>query len=179
MKYVALLRGVNVGGHSIIKMSELKSAVEKAGFTNVQTYIQSGNVVFESDEKNATKIVVRLEDVLKEAFKLDMRLALRTYAQLKKVVDEVPGDWETSKDLRCYIAFTREPTLVQDVIRDIELKDGIDFIKPGDGVVYMSSLLSGLTRSRINKIISKPIYKDITIRNFNTVQKLLALMEKK
>jgi uncharacterized protein (DUF1697 family) len=177
MRYVALLRGINVGGNSIIKMVDLKSAVEKSGFKNVKTFIQSGNVIFESDEKNPSDITDRLEDTLLKTFQINSQVILRSHAQLKKVVAEVPSDWGKRNDLRRYIAFIREPTTARDVMGEVELKEGVDFVKPGEGVIYLSTLLSGLTRSRFTKLISKKVYRDITIRNYTTVQKLLALME--
>ncbi len=177
MKYVALLRGTNVGGNRIIKMTALKEAVEKCGFTNVSTYIQSGNVIFESDDKSVDTIAAKLEDSLFKHFKYDSSIIVRTHQQFKKVVSEIPIEWKTRNDLRCYLAFIKEPVTAQDVIREIKLKDGIDFVKTGPGVVYLSTLLSGLTKSGFTKLVGKKVYKDITIRNYNTAQKLLALME--
>jgi uncharacterized protein (DUF1697 family) len=65
----------------------------------------------------------------------------------------------------------------EDVIREVELKEGVDSVKAGDGAVYMSTLLSGLTKSGFTRLIAKKIYKDITMRNFNTCQKILTLMQ--
>jgi uncharacterized protein (DUF1697 family) len=177
MKYVALLRGINVGGNNIIKMTDLKKAVEELGFKNVQTFIQSGNVIFESDNKNRREITAKLEASLQNIFAYDSRVVVRDYEQFKKIISEIPADWEKRRDLRCYIAFIREPKSSQDVAKEINLKEGIDFIKQGQGIVYMSTLLSGITRSSLTKLVSKEIYKDITIRNYNTVRKLMALME--
>ncbi len=177
MKYLALLRGINVGGNRIIKMTALKEAVEKGGFTNVRTYIQSGNVIFEADEDKTAAIAAKLEDSLFKYFKYDSSIIVRTHQQFKKVIAEIPMEWETRNDLRCYLAFIKEPVTAQDVIREIKLKEGIDSVKAGAGVVYMSTLLSGLTKSGFTKLIGTKVYQDITIRNYNTAQKLLALME--
>ncbi len=177
MKYVALLRGVNVGGNAIIKMADLKLSVERMGFTNVRTYIQSGNVIFESEEKNTANITNKLEGSLRENFQVDTRVVVRSLPQLKKMVSEAPDQWNTGNNLRCYVAFIREPVAVKDAIREFELRDGVDSIQPGEGVIYMSTLLSGLTKSKLTKIIAKKVYQDITIRNYNTVRKLLSLME--
>jgi uncharacterized protein (DUF1697 family) len=177
MKYIALLRGINVGGSGIIKMADLKKAVEKSGFTNVRTYIQSGNIIFESDETGEDRIAFRLEDVLSKNFNISSRVIIRTGEQLKKILLEVPADWKTRNDLRCYIGFIRGPLSAQDVIREVELKEGVDFVKAGDGVVYMSTVLSGITKSGLTKLIAKKVYKEITIRNYTTAQKLLSLMQ--
>jgi uncharacterized protein (DUF1697 family) len=177
MKYIALLRGINVGGNAIIKMADLKKEVEVSGFTHVSTYIQSGNIVFESDLKEIDKIIARLEEALLKKFQFNSGIVVKTHEQMKKIISEVPADWKKQDDLRCYLAFVREPVSAQDVIREIKLKEGVDFAKAGDGVVYMSTLLSGLTKSGFTKLVGTKIYKDITIRNYNTVQKLFAMMQ--
>ena len=177
MKYLALLRGVNVGGNSIVKMSDLQKAVTTAGFSNVKTYINSGNVIFESEQTDAEKITRTLENILRKTFNVDSRVVLLTAGQLKKVVDEAPDDWKIPGDLRCYVAFLFRQVTPAAVIREIKLKEGVDFVNAGQGVVYMTTLLSGITKSGFTKIIGKPVYKEITMRNFNTVKKLLELME--
>jgi len=115
--------------------------------------------------------------MLSRTFNIDLRAFVITLEQFKKVVSDIPADWNKRSDLRRYIAFIREPATVPDVISQIELKEGVDSIKAGKGVVYMSTLLSGLTKSRFTRLITKKFYQDITIRNYTTVQKLLALTE--
>jgi uncharacterized protein (DUF1697 family) len=177
MKFVVLLRGINVGGKNIIKMTDLKKAVENAGFANVSTYIQSGNIIFESDENNISKIVEKLETSFFKDFVYNSLIIVKSYEQLKIIVSEVPSDWEKRNDLECYIAFIRGSISTREIMREIELKEDIDFIEAGEDVLYMSTLLNGLTRSRFTKLVTKKIYKDITIRNYNTARKLLDLME--
>ncbi len=177
MKYIALLRGINVGGKSIIKMADLKKTTEQCGFTNVRTYIQSGNIIFESDELVTGKVKEKLEGSLSKNLKFDSGIIVLTSEQLGKIVSEVPSDWNNRHDLRCYIAFIREPVTAQEVMRETKPKEGVDFIKTGEGVLYMSTLLSGLTKSGFTKLITTKVYKDITIRSYATAQKLLALMK--
>ncbi len=177
MKYITLLRGINVGGKMIIKMSDLKTTVENYGFTNVSTYIQSGNVIFEFKETDTRKIAMKLEQGLGESMKFNLTVIVKSYPQFQKIISEVPTEWKKRKDMRCYIAFVREPLTAEDVIHEVELKEGVDSLKAGEGAVYMSTLLSGLTKSGFTKLIAKKIYKDITMRNFNTCKKILDLME--
>ena len=136
-----------------------------------------GDDIFETEEKDTAKIAARLENTLLKTYKIESWAIIISFAQLKKVVSEIPGDWESRNDLRRYIAFIREPTTPDEVAREIKPKEGVDFLKPGAGVLYMSTLLSGLTKSGFTKIIVKKVYRDITIRNYTTVQKLLALIE--
>jgi uncharacterized protein (DUF1697 family) len=177
MKYCAFLRGINVGGKNIIKMTDLKNAFEKCGFLNVRTFIQSGNVIFESGEKNPGDILTRLEGCLLTHFSYNSTIIIKNYEQLKKIIAEVPADWDKRSDLRCYIAFIREQTSTQDILGGIKVKQGVDFLEAGEGVLYMATLLSGLTKSGFTKLVSLPSYKDISIRNYNTTRKILELMK--
>ena len=172
-----MLRGINVGGNAIIKMADLKGAIEKCGFTDVRTFIQSGNVIVESEDEDNNKIAKQFEQCLEQKFRIAAAAVIKTQDQFKKIVSQAPAGWNTREDLRKYIAFVKDPKTARDVMRDIEPKDGVDFAVAGDGVVYMSTLLSGLTKSGFTKLIGKPVYKVLTIRNFNTVQRLLDLME--
>ena len=158
-------------------MADLKVAVQKCGFTDVGTFIQSGNVIFGSTEKDAEKIAAKIEDTVLKTFNVTSRVVVRSYTQIKKVLDGVPGEWKKENDLRCYLAFVKEPVTAQDVLQEVTLKEGIDSVKVGEGVLYMSTKLEGLTKSGFTKLASKKIYKDLTIRNYTTIKKLLALIE--
>jgi uncharacterized protein (DUF1697 family) len=175
MKYVALLRGINVGGNSIIKMADLKKAFEDCGFTNVSTYIASGNVLFESDQSNEA-IAEKLEGQLSKTFNLPLRIVVLSYPEFKKAVTDAPDEWKTKDDIRKDMTFIRKPVTAESIAPKIELKEGIDFLKVGKGILYMSTLHSGITKSRFSRIAGKPFYKDITIRSYTTTIKLLAKM---
>ncbi len=179
-RFVALLRGINVGGNNIIKMSDLKAAFEKAGFTNVATYINSGNVLFESPETNQEELTTHIEKFLLKATKLPLRVVIRSHEQMKYTLANVATEWQNPKDFRCYLAFVKEPLTAAHVLKEIEqfkLKYEVDSVKTGPGVVYMITKMDGLTKSRFNKIAGTKIYNEITIRNYNTARKLLELME--
>lgn len=176
--YVALLRGINVGGNSLVKMVDLKAIFEKLGFTTVSTYINSGNVLFSSNETNKTKLTTTIEKALVKELHMELRVVVHSQSELKNVVDDIPKDW-TTKDFRCYIAFLKEPTTPSDVLKELQLKEDIDFAKAGKYAVIMGTRMSGLTKSGISKLIGTKIYKEMTMRNYNTTSKLLALMEKK
>lgn len=176
MKYVALIRGINVGGKSVVKMADLKKVFEKLGFTNVVTYINSGNVIFEtkeSDSKNLSKVI---EQNLTKYFKFDLRIVLVSEKELNSVIKSVPLEWKKRNDLRCYVAFVRKPITPKEVLEVIEPKEEVDSVKLGEGVIYLTTKLEGITKSGFTKLIKTKIYKDITIRNYNTVQKLQGLI---
>jgi len=178
MKYVALLRGINVGGRNIIKMATLKVCLDRHGFRNVTTFIQSGNVIFESDERNVGRLTTQIEGLLSKMFDYDSRVVLRSHAQLKAVVAGAPAAWKTRTDLRCNIAFLRAPVTARHALAQVDVEPHVDSIKEGKGVLYLSTLLSGLKKSRFTKVIGKSVYQHMTIRNYNTCQRLLGLMER-
>lgn len=177
IRYVALLRGINVGGNNIIKMSELKDVLTKNGFSDVTTYIQSGNVIFSSDERNSVKLTEQLELILSKAFHYTSKVILVSDEQLKEVLADVPAEWKKQNDLRCYISFMKDSVVGKDVINEVPLNAEVDSLKAGKHVLYMTTKMSGLTKSGFTKLIGKKIYQEITIRNYNTSRKLLELME--
>jgi len=177
MKYAALLRGINVGGNSMVKMSELKECFEKNGFENVATYINSGNVIFDSEKTDPKSLTKEIEEILSKRFGFDLRIVLRNHSQIQKVIESVPGDWNTRTDLRYYIAFIKEPVTVDVAFAEVEPREGVDFIEKGPGVIYMATLWIDAAKSGITKLIGKKIYKEMTIRNYNTTKKILSLME--
>jgi uncharacterized protein (DUF1697 family) len=178
MKYVALLRGINVGGRNIIKMAALKLCLEQDGLRNVATLIQSGNVIFESDERNAGQLTKQIERALSKRFDHDARVVLRSHAQLGAVVAGAPSGWRTRTDLRRNIAFLRAPVTARHAFAQVDAEPRVDSVQAGRGVLYLSTLLSGSKKSRFPKLIGKSVYRHMTIRNYNTCQKLLALMQR-
>ncbi len=176
MKYVALLRGINVGGQNLIKMAALKSCLEQQGFAGVKTLIASGNVVFETPEREAPKLRNQIETALSKTFGYDCRIVLRSASQLGRTLADAPKEWNKRKDLRCNIVFLREPLTADEASTHFKLAPGIDFMKAGRGVLYCSTLLSGVKQSRFTRIIGTPIYRQMTIRNYNTSRKIYALM---
>jgi len=176
MKYIALLRGINVGGNNVIKITDLKQSFEDKGFTEVTTYIQSGNVIFASSEKDTYALEKTIEQFLSQRFTYKSKVMVRSYPQMQKILESVPQTWNSGQDLRCYIAFVKAPTTAQEVMKETPIKEDIDFLKAGPGVVYMSTLLKGVAQSGINRLAGKKIYQEITIRNYATTQKLGELL---
>jgi uncharacterized protein (DUF1697 family) len=179
MTYVALLRGVNVGGKGIMKMAQLRECLERAGLTGVATYIQSGNIIFDSDHRTASALTAGIERAISTAFGYEAAAVVRSHAEFKRVLAEVPSNWPRGNHLRRYVAFLRASLTAKQAMREIEVREGIDTVSTGKGVLYMSTLLSGLTRSRLTKLVSKPIYQDMTVRNYSTCLKIVELIERR
>jgi uncharacterized protein (DUF1697 family) len=177
MKYVALLRGINVGGRKPIKMGALKDCLEREGFESVATYIQSGNVIFEAGKKGDAQLTGPIERALSASFGFEVPVVLQSASQLKAVVDGAPANWSRRSDLRRNIAFLKRPLTSKQALKDVEVKEGVDVVTPGKGVLYMSTVMTSLGSSRLTKLVTKKIYRQMTIRSYNTCQKVLALME--
>ncbi len=175
-RYVALLRGINVGGKNLIKMTDLAACFEAGGFTNVRTFIASGNVVF--DARKPAKLVTQLEQLLAARFDYAASVAVRSVDQMRAIVDGAPkGFGKQPAKYRYDVLFLKPPLSSKAALPLVPVKDGVDTADAGEGVVYCSRLIARATQSAISKIAATPIYKSLTIRNWNTTTKLLALME--
>lgn len=175
---LALLRGINVGGRNIIKMTDLKACFEAAGCTDVLTYIQSGNVIFRSAVGDPAELEGILEGALSDRFAYASRVVTRTRAQLAQAVAGAPPGFGAEPDTYRYdVIFLKSPKTAEEAMRSVSLKEGVDRADAGEGVLYFSRLASRAAQSRLTRLISLPIYQYMTIRNWNTTTKLLALMD--
>jgi uncharacterized protein (DUF1697 family) len=172
-RYVSFLRGTNVGGRSI-KMTDLKSCYEKAGFSQVSTLLQSGNVIFTSNESSSAVIGARLEQAVGAHFNYPAKILVLQQSELGPLLDAYPFD-SSDKNYQHYILFVR-PGLVDDLVgRYVTLDPSIEQVAPGNGVVYWQVLKGWTLKSPFAKVLTKPQFKDFhTSRNINTVRKLIS-----
>jgi uncharacterized protein (DUF1697 family) len=180
MRYAVLLRGINVGGKNIVAMAGLRTSLEEMGFSNVSTYIASGNVILESG-KSADEIKVQLEKALPERFELDgdlIKVLVLTRTQLQAIVDNKPEGFGERPEKYHSDALFLMGIDSASVIPLLNPREGVDKVWPGDGVIYSQRLSSQRTKSRLNTIMALPAYKSMTIRNWNTTTKLLELLNR-
>jgi uncharacterized protein (DUF1697 family) len=176
-RYVALLRGINVGGKNLIRMPALKACFEEQGFADVATYIQSGNVLF-SASGPSRDLTERIEKILAATFDYPASLVLKSRDEMRDVVEERPrGFGARPQEYRYDVAFLKEPLAAEQALSSVLLKEGVDEAWAGRGVLYLSRLDARAAESRINRIAGAPAYRSMTIRNWNTTTKLLALLE--
>ena len=178
--HVVLIRGINVGGKNKVPMAGLKKCLEQLGFSNVSTYIASGNVILESD-KGADEIGTQIEMALPESFKLDdelVRVLVLTRDRLQAVIDNKPeGFGEQPEKYHSDAIFLIGIDSAQ-VMPLFKPREGVDRVWPGEGVIYSQRLSSQRTKSRLNRIMATSEYKFMTIRNWNTTTKLLEITER-
>jgi uncharacterized protein (DUF1697 family) len=173
-RYVALLRGVNVGGITI-KSAELGELFRSLGFDAVRTVLASGNVVFETDETDASGLKRHIERALRERFGYDAWIVLVTGEKLAEIVDAFPFDAER-EGWHPYVLFASDPEhLAELVAMAPELDPTEELIAGGDGVLYWQlNIAVGSTNTKLAKLGAKPRFKPTTTnRNLRTLRKLL------
>ncbi len=176
-KYLALLRGINVGGNNIIRMADLISCFEEMGLKDVSTYIQSGNVIFRSGAKNKAGLTKEIEERLSGRFNYQSRVAVFSHQQLKDIVGEAPPDFGMESEKYKYdVLFLIEPLTAKELMKKVNPRVEVDRVYAGESALYFSRLISEASHSRLTKIITIPEYKSITIRNWNTATRLLEMM---
>jgi len=178
--YLILVRGINVGGRNRVPMAGLRECLEELGFSNVSTYIASGNVFVDS-AKRADAIRAQIETTLPETFNLDdelIRVLVLTRTQLHAIINRKPEGFGEEPDKYHSDAIFLMGINSAQALSVFDPRDGVDTIWPGDGVIYSQRLSSQRTRSRLSKIMGTPAYKSMTIRSWRTTTKLLELLRR-
>jgi len=175
MIYVAWLRGINVGGKAPVAMPVLKSCFENLGFTKVKTYINSGNIVFESDKKDTRKLEAVIEKALIKQFKFDIKVVVRSLPEIETLLGKIPEDWFT-KAKRCNVIFLKHHVDSPKILDELETKPKIEGVSYVPGTVLWWADWDELKKSNMIKLSSKPVYQDMTARSPSTVRKIHELM---
>lgn len=176
-RYVALLRGINVGGRNPVPMADLRAELSAAGYDEVRTYIQSGNVVFATDAPAST-IEADVEAALVRRFGFPIAVVVRSHRRLRSVVEKAPDGFGAQPDrYHSDVVFLKGSLTPRRAMQVVELRDGVDRAWPGSGVVYFERLSARRTQSRMSRIMGTPEYRQMTIRNWATTTRLLAMLE--
>lgn len=176
-RYVALLRGINVGGRNLVPMADLRAAFEDAGYGAVRTYIQSGNVLFETDAPART-LEPEIEAVLEERFGIPIVVLVRSHRRLRDVVRRAPdGFGEKPDEYHSDVLFLKAPLTAAQAMSVVQVREGVDQAWPGNGVLYFARLSARRAQSKLSKIVGTPEYQLMTIRSWATTTKLLELLE--
>jgi uncharacterized protein (DUF1697 family) len=176
--YLALLRGINVGGNNLIKMEALRECFERNGFSGASTYIQSGNVFFRSGARDLKRLTRRVERMLSEEFSYEARAVVLSDESLRGIVERAPKGFGDQPDTYlCDVIFLMPPLDAAQAMNHIEEREGIDRAWPGDGVVYYQRLKARASGSRLSKFAGSPTYAEVTVRSWSTTSKLLAKLD--
>ncbi|WP_339663460.1 DUF1697 domain-containing protein [uncultured Polaribacter sp.] len=170
-KYIVLLRGINVSGKNRIPMADLRDLLDDLGFKNVQTFIQSGNIILESDE-GKSGICTKIKAGIQDKFGYDVPVMARTIPEWKKAIENYPFPLENEK----IVAFVFLNRKIYESKIDVKgINDDAYFIDNDMIYIYCPS---GFGKTKLsNKLFEKKLQVTATTRNYNTTVKLLELAE--
>lgn len=171
MKYVALLRGINVGKERRIDMKKLKILFESLGYSNVSTYINSGNVIFDSINKKQD-IRKKLEIKLKNEFGFEIPTIIKTTKEIKKISNAIPRTWQNNKVERSDVAYLFPEIDSRKTINELPIKKEFINIIYTKGAIFWNVNRKNYNKSHLNKIINNKLYQKMTVRNVNTTRYL-------
>jgi uncharacterized protein (DUF1697 family) len=174
--YIALLKGINVGGHKKVPMAELRELLTKTGFENVQTYIQSGNVILQSNTSDIYKIESDIEKSIEDYFGFEVSVLVKARQDLQRIFDNSPFT-EEKKKASYFMMLHDCPS--DDLVKEASEKvyEGEEYNIVNDCIYY--NYENGLGKAKFNVNFFERKFKTFaTARNYNTMVKLLALSSK-
>ncbi len=174
VKYIAFLRSINVGGKNIIRMEELRKIFASLGFSDVKTYIQSGNIIFKGSEKKVNDIKEKIESGLERHFGHHVDAMVRKFDELQNMVKKSPfNKLIVDQDTKFYVCFFREETDRLPELPLIKPKEGLNLIKSGKKEAWVISYRTGKMFGFPNNFIEKEFGVVSTARNWNTIVKMV------
>jgi uncharacterized protein (DUF1697 family) len=157
-------------------MADLRTSFGQIGFTRVETYIQSGNVLFCAKKMSKARLTRMIEQALSAAFNYESRVVVVSASELQQVVAQAPKGFGKEPDRYRYdVLFVREPLAASDALEQVPRNPEVDMAWAGDYAVYFQRLIAQATRSHLNKLVQRAVYKQITIRNWRTTTTLLEM----
>lgn len=178
-KYIAFLRGVNVSGKNKVSMTILKEVFEDNGFYEVTTYINSGNVLFSSNVQDIMELKKKSETIIADTFQLDIPVHVVTVRELRDTLKYAPEWWgDTNKEIIHYAIFLIPPISIEEVFNAVGgIKIEYEKISHYGNVIFWSAPRITFNKAKWSKIASSSVNNNVTIRNANTVNKMIQLAE--
>ena len=177
-RYVALLRGINISGKNKIPMAELKKGFEKLAFEEVKSYLNSGNVIFSSDEDDTEKLTKQIQGMIKDQFDLDIPVFVISRETLEDILQNAPDWWgNDNKEIYDNLIFIMPPAKFSDVYSEIgEPKKELEKIEGYKDVIFWSFSRKDYQKTNWwSKTASANIGAKLTIRTANTVRKIVKM----
>lgn len=176
MIYVALLRGINVGGNNKVSMQELRHMFESIGMSHVSTYINSGNVIFHHGAMSEPELAGKLEKEIHKVFGFPVNVLVVSKPSLLAIAKELPDEWVNDDSMKCDVLFLWHGVNTPEIMDQLTLKPEIDHVKYVHGALLWAAERKNVTKSGMMKIAGTPLYKQMTVRNCNTLRKLVTLV---
>jgi uncharacterized protein (DUF1697 family) len=171
MKYVALLRGINVGGNKKVEMKRLKALFESLGYANVSTYINSGNIIFHSSG-NKESVRREMEKSMKREFGFEIQTLIKTEKEMQKIAAAIPAGWYNNVEQRTDVAYLFADADTRKIIDELPIRKEFVDIKYVRGALIWNVKRKDYNKSHLNKIIGHKLYQSMTVRNVNTARHL-------
>lgn len=175
--YVALLRGINVGGKAKVEMARLRKTFEDLGCSNVSTYINSGNVIF-TDSRTEPELVKLIEAAIKAEFGLSVPVIVRSQGEIETLLQKVSKDWVNNAEQKTDVLFLWAEIDKPSVVEGIDYKPEVEHVLYVPGAVVWNVDRAHIKPGSGVKLIGTELYRKMTARNINTVRKLAELMKK-
>jgi uncharacterized protein (DUF1697 family) len=174
--YVALLRGVNVGGNNLIPMSELDECFRALGYRDVGSYINTGNVIFRAPPTDARELAATIEETLGGRFPQRIRTLIRDLDQMHALVEEIDRTWPSPADEKRNVIFLAPEIDSDSVLDGLHPKPDMEVVRYLPGTLLWSAKKQYLTRSQMLKLNRLPIYQGMTVRSPGTTRRIYELM---
>jgi len=172
-KYVALLRGINVGGNKKVLMSDLKIALEKINLKNIKTILASGNIIFESENKNIDELQNDIAAAIEKAFGFPVPVLLRTFQDIDNIIEFDPFKGiKVTPQTRLYVTFLTEFPINKSAVKYISPDKSFKIISTYDKTIFSVLDLSVSNTPEAMDTIEKKYSKNVTTRNWNTITKI-------
>ncbi|CAM4451120.1 uncharacterized protein (DUF1697 family) [Paenibacillus endophyticus] len=177
MVYVALLRGINVGGNNKIDMKLLKGTFEEVGLQKVVTYINTGNIIFTDNTRTAEQLSALLEEAILRDFSLSIKVMIRSLEDIKTIMDALPIEWANNPSMKSDVLYLWDDVNEESVLEKLIIKPEVDRVIYVNGAILWSYDRENAGKSGMNKIIGTKLYQRVTVRNVNTARKIHELMK--
>lgn len=171
MRYIALLRGINVGGHHKVEMKRLKALMESMGYCNVATYLNSGNVLFETND-DRRQIQETVPKALEVEFGFEIATIIKSAEEMKRIASAIPIEWENNQEQKTDVAYLFPEIDYEGIVDELPLKIEFADMLYVSGAVVWRIFRHNYNKSQLNKIVGQKVYQQMTVRNVNTARYL-------
>lgn len=169
MKYIVLLRGINVGGNKQLDMKSLRLFFENLGYNDVSSYINSGNIILSSNKKLNSK---KISQALAQQFGFSTSLLIKTSREMKNIAKAIPTKWQNDSSQRTEVAYLFPEIDHKSIVAELPMKMEYVDARYVKGALILHLLRKNYSKSRLNKLIGHKLYKSMTLRNVNTARHL-------
>jgi uncharacterized protein (DUF1697 family) len=174
--HVALLRGINVGGNNKIPMAHLRRLCQDLGWTEVVSYINSGNVVFAAERSDHLAMAQALEDAIEHSLGFRPRVLVKSGEDVAAIAAAIPASWTNDAAMKSDVVYLLDGVDAAQASATLAPRAGVDHVVNASGAFIWMVSRSDATRSGLHGMVATPLYRQATVRNVNTARKLAALV---